>query len=472
MSNTKYTFNHASLSDVGLVRQLNEDRELVVRINSDCIAYIVCDGMGGHDSGDKASEAAVRFISEYLTTKPIENTTIALVNAIKFANQQIYFESKVSPTSKGMGTTAVVMLQYQDEVHIGHIGDSRAYLLHNNQLAQITKDHSVVQGMVDQGLISASQAEHHPRKNEITKALGIRENEEPSISKNIKAVKGDRFVLCSDGLSGLISHEVFESTLVTQTDPKTCAKQLINLAKQGGGHDNITVQVIDVVESPHKQIKESKSNQTLMLSIAAGFVGLIVLSFLGLNLIQNQFFGGSGDKKGMAAPSQGKGTSNTKLKNSISEDSLDKVLKFTSNEQGYRELLLKQDYKKLKNKNVITSYDSIKKLFVLHNNVVNKIKTSRSTVQNVNTPSTQRSNRTNVSNRTNRNSTTPPTVTTPATTPTTTPTTPASTPNTTLPQTAPTTSPASNVTPPASAQPAATQGAARTNLRGTIRIRH
>lgn len=377
MSNTKYTFNHASLSDVGLVRQLNEDRELVVRINSDCIAYIVCDGMGGHDSGDKASEAAVRFISEYLTTKPIENTTIALVNAIKFANQQIYFESKVSPTSKGMGTTAVVMLQYQDEVHIGHIGDSRAYLLHNNQLAQITKDHSVVQGMVDQGLISASQAEHHPRKNEITKALGIRENEEPSISKNIKAVKGDRLVLCSDGLSGLISHEVFESTLVTQTDPKTCAKQLINLAKQGGGHDNITVQVIDVVESPHKQIKESKSNQTLMLSIAAGFVGLIVLSFFGLNLIQNQFFGGSGDDQKMATPSQGKGTSNTKLINSISEDSLENVLHFTNEEERYKDLLEDQNYKELKKSNVIAKYDSVHKRFVLSELLKAKIKQSR-----------------------------------------------------------------------------------------------
>ncbi|MFD3407087.1 Stp1/IreP family PP2C-type Ser/Thr phosphatase [Aquirufa sp. HETE-83D] len=383
MSNTKYIFNHASLSDVGLVRQLNEDRELVVRINSDCIAYIVCDGMGGHDSGDKASEAAVRFISEYLTTKPIENTTIALVNAIKFANQQIYFESKVSPTSKGMGTTAVVMLQYQDEVHIGHIGDSRAYLLHNNQLAQITKDHSVVQGMVDQGLISASQAEHHPRKNEITKALGIRENEEPSISKNIKAVKGDRLVLCSDGLSGLISHEVFESTLVTQTDPKTCAKQLINLAKQGGGHDNITVQVIDVVESPHKQIKESKSNQTLMLSIAAGFVGLIVLSFFGLNLIQNQFFGGSGDEKEMATPSQRKGTSNTKLKNSISEDSLENVLHFTNEEERYKDLLEDQNYKELKKSNVIAKYDSVHKRFVLSELLKAKIKQSR---QSNNTP--------------------------------------------------------------------------------------
>ena len=292
MSNTKYILKEASLSDVGRVRQLNEDRELVVRIKPDCIAYIVCDGMGGHDSGDKASEAAVRFISEYLTTKPIDNASIALANAIKFANQQIYFESKVSPTSKGMGTTAVVMLQHQDEIHIGHVGDSRAYRFHDNKLTQITKDHSVVQDMVDQGLISQSQSEHHPRKNEITKALGIREMEDPTISKNIKAVKGDRIVLCSDGLSGLISHEVFTKTLQTITDPMACALQLIKLANQGGGHDNITVQVINVLESPHKLVKESKSNQNLMLSIAAGLVGIIAISFAYLfnytNLVNNK----------------------------------------------------------------------------------------------------------------------------------------------------------------------------------------
>ena len=231
MSNTKYAFSFASLTDVGLVRQLNEDRELILNINQDAKAFIVCDGMGGHDSGDKASEAAVRFISEFLQTKPIDNATISLVNAIKFANQQIYFESKVSPTSKGMGTTAVVLLQFQDEILVGHVGDSRAYRFTDNQLTQITKDHSVVQEMVNQGLISQIQAEHHPRKNEITKALGIRENEEPTVSNNIKAVKGDRFILCSDGLSGLISHEAFTDAVRKHSDPNVCAMKLVQIGR-------------------------------------------------------------------------------------------------------------------------------------------------------------------------------------------------------------------------------------------------
>jgi protein phosphatase len=375
MSNTKYLFKDASLTDVGRVRQLNEDRELVVRINSDCIAYLVCDGMGGHDSGDKASEAAVRFISEYLTTKPIENTTIALVNAIKFANQQIYFESQVSPTSKGMGTTAVALFQYQDELHIGHVGDSRAYLFHDNKLTQITKDHSVVQDMVDQGLISQSQAEHHPRKNEITKALGIRESVEPSISKNIKAVKGDRIVLCSDGLSGLISHEVFEKALRNQNDPYDCALQLIKLANQGGGHDNITVQVIDVVESPHKPIKKSKSNQKLILSIAAGVTGIILVAFVGLTILSDFF---QLDNSSTIVNADDDNASNVKTKstlnNSISLDSLYSALEFTSKKDEYSELLDDKKYSELKRANVIAKYDSIHERFVLSKLVSKEIK--------------------------------------------------------------------------------------------------
>jgi protein phosphatase len=282
MSNTKYAFSSASLTDVGLVRQLNEDRELILNISQDAKAFIVCDGMGGHDSGDKASEAAVRFISEFLKTKPIENATISLVNAIKFANQQIYFESKVSPTSKGMGTTAVVLLQFHDEILVGHVGDSRAYRFTDNQLTPITKDHSVVQEMVNQGLISQIQAEHHPRKNEITKALGIRDNEEPTVSNNIKAVKGDRFILCSDGLSGLISHEAFTDTVRKHRDPNVCAMKLVQMAKNGGGHDNITVQVIDVIESPNKAQKKSTSKQTIMLGIAAASIGILALTFVGI----------------------------------------------------------------------------------------------------------------------------------------------------------------------------------------------
>ncbi|WP_395767849.1 Stp1/IreP family PP2C-type Ser/Thr phosphatase [Aquirufa sp.] len=379
MSNTKYTFKHASLTDVGLVRQLNEDRELVVRINPDCIAYIVCDGMGGHDSGDKASEAAVRFISEYLTTKPIDNASIALANAIKFANQQIYFESKVSPTSKGMGTTAVVMLQYQDEIHVGHIGDSRAYRFLDNKLTQITKDHSVVQDMVDQGLISQSQSEHHPRKNEITKALGIRETEEPTISKNIKAVKGERIVLCSDGLSGLISHEVFTKTLQTIADPMACALQLIKLAKQGGGHDNITVQIIDVLESPHKQVKETKSNQTLMLSIAAVFVGIFVVTFALRESIIEIITGPRPESSLKTSTKDGEnsgpvslGTDNSDkidLDEYVSKETLIRLLKFTKNESGYLEIISKKQIDMLKSTDInllsyykITGEDTIYKL--------------------------------------------------------------------------------------------------------------
>lgn len=396
MSNTKYAFSFASLTDVGLVRQLNEDRELILNINQDAKAFIVCDGMGGHDSGDKASEAAVRFISEFLQTKPIDNATISLVNAIKFANQQIYFESKVSPTSKGMGTTAVVLLQFQDEILVGHVGDSRAYRFTDNQLTQITKDHSVVQEMVNQGLISQIQAEHHPRKNEITKALGIRENEEPTVSNNIKAVKGDRFILCSDGLSGLISHEAFTDAVRKHSDPNVCAMKLVQMAKNGGGHDNITVQVIDVIESPNKAQRTSKSKQTIMLASAAAISGILVIAFatvIAPNLI-NELKEETATKADKTIQKVSKTISNISDNNSIwiTKDSLKKAINFTSisRRSEYQDYLSKKKYKKLIEFNVIEKADTSKELFVLHKTLAKKIKTQQSQNQQ---NTTARSNR-------------------------------------------------------------------------------
>lgn len=380
MSNTKYAFSFASLTDVGLVRQLNEDRELILNINQDAKAFIVCDGMGGHDSGDKASEAAVRFISEFLQTKPIDNATISLVNAIKFANQQIYFESKVSPTSKGMGTTAVVLLQFQDEILVGHVGDSRAYRFTDNQLTQITKDHSVVQEMVNQGLISQIQAEHHPRKNEITKALGIRENEEPTVSNNIKAVKGDRFILCSDGLSGLISHEAFTDAVRKHSDPNVCAMKLVQMAKNGGGHDNITVQVIDVIESPNKAPKKSTSKQTIMLGIAAASIGILALTFVGIynfsGKLVNKIDAEQVSKEVPKAKEKPKDSASINLEEWVSKKTLLSLVNdYSSQPKLYVKLINENKIVELKKKNLIIEFkkaDSTYKLASLFINQINR----------------------------------------------------------------------------------------------------
>ncbi len=381
MSNTKYVFLNGSLTDVGLVRQLNEDCELILNINSEANAFIVCDGMGGHDSGDKASKAAVRFISEYLKNRPIQNATIALMSAIKFANEQIFIESEMSPTSKGMGTTAVVMLQFQDEILVGHVGDSRAYRLHNDKLVQITKDHSVVQDMVDQGLINQHQAENHPRKNEITKALGIRRTEEPTISNNIRAVKGDRFILCTDGLSGLISHDAFTNAVKTYKDPNVCAMKLIQMAKNGGGHDNITVQVIDVLESPnHSTNNSSNRNQTILLASAAAFIGILTItiaSFYMSDLIDiiKETAGINVKVRNGGKTVEDKGK--TLQKGEVTKDSLLKLTPLSKHQKLYDELIAKNEIQELIDNNLINSYNKTTLTYKLHKDFIKTIERAK-----------------------------------------------------------------------------------------------
>lgn len=261
----KYRIKHAALTDIGLKRSLNEDAIGFIEINDGYI-FVVCDGMGGHEGGEIASKAAVRATIEYLNSNIIENASVALHQAILYANQQVFEIAQNKPELRGMGTTAVVLLIYKDEIHTAHIGDSRIYVCSDKNLIQITKDHSVVQEMVDNGILQQEEAESHPRKNEITKALGIKMNIVPSISsKPLRAKSGDRFLICSDGLSGMISKIQLTATLLEFSNADECAIHLIKLAKEGGGDDNISVQVIDIIESPYDDTyypTVTKINQT------------------------------------------------------------------------------------------------------------------------------------------------------------------------------------------------------------------
>ena len=212
MSIQNYLIVEAGISDIGNVRALNEDAFLHQRL-TDGELFIVCDGMGGHNGGEVASNAAVRYIHEYFINNPNNNPEVTIKEAIKFANQQIYFLSRTQNGHVGMGTTAVVLYIHLNSIYIAHAGDSRIYVNDNKKLLKLTKDHSVVQEMVNNGVIQENEAETHPRRNEITKALGIREFIEPTIATGIKSKKGDRFVLFSDGLSSLINHDLFENTV-------------------------------------------------------------------------------------------------------------------------------------------------------------------------------------------------------------------------------------------------------------------
>lgn len=307
MAINRYNINHASLTDIGLKRNLNEDSIGFIEIN-DGYVFIVCDGMGGHEGGEIASKAAIRFIIESLNAHNIENSVIALHQAITFANQQIYLTAQNRPDLKGMGTTVAVLLIYKDEIYTAHVGDSRIYVLSNNQYFQITKDHSIVQEMVDKGIIRSSEAENHPRKNEITKALGIKEEVAPAINgKSLKAKAGDRFIICSDGLSGLVSFNVFNKAVAENKLPETCAKELVALAKKGGGDDNISVQVVDIIQSPFTEsfypsqptglpVAKKKMKKSMVLTLLLG--GLIILTGIGwgVGTFVNRYLGASSTK--------------------------------------------------------------------------------------------------------------------------------------------------------------------------------
>ena len=245
--------NHISKSVVGLVRSANEDfiGDFITKDN--LRVFVVCDGMGGHVGGAKASQTAVNSISEYFNGNPSGIVQVALKEAIEFANIQIYGEAQTNPSLSGMGTTCVVLAEKDGLLYLAHVGDSRCYIFSDNKLYRITKDHSYVQTLVDKGEISDAEMESHPRKNELTKALGISDSVEVEVVPDpIKAKKGDKFLLCSDGLTGLVTDKIIAKTIKDNSDLNSCVNQLIKLAEDGGGHDNISSDLIEVVESEHK----------------------------------------------------------------------------------------------------------------------------------------------------------------------------------------------------------------------------
>ena len=256
--------NHISKSVVGLVRSANEDfiGDFITKDN--LRVFIVCDGMGGHVGGAKASQTAVNSISEYFNGNPSGIVQVALKEAIEFANIQIYGEAQTNPSLIGMGTTCVVLAEKDGLFYLAHVGDSRCYIFSDNKLNRITKDHSYVQTLVDKGEISDAEMESHPRKNELTKALGIAESVEVEVVPNpIKAKKGDKFLLCSDGLTGLVTDKIIAKTIRDNSDLNSCVNQLIKLAEDGGGYDNISTDLIDVIESEHKNSSFVSKNNTV-----------------------------------------------------------------------------------------------------------------------------------------------------------------------------------------------------------------
>lgn len=232
-----------SQTDKGKVRTDNQDAYFAGRISDSTVFAVVCDGMGGANAGSVASENAVRHISEYIIKSyrnemSVDELETVVRNAVISANIELYDMSVNDPSLSGMGTTAVIALVKDGGAVIANVGDSRIYLV-NEEIRQLTRDHSVVQSLIESGKITPEDAKVHPRKNVITRAVGAEENVTPD-SAVIKLTGGDSLLLCTDGLSNYLDDgDIFN--IFKSTDISAVPEALVERANSNGGGDNITV---------------------------------------------------------------------------------------------------------------------------------------------------------------------------------------------------------------------------------------
>ena len=239
---------YAVRSDVGLLREGNEDSAYAgPRL------LAVADGMGGHAAGEVASSLTIASMAKLDSEPPGGDMMAELAAAVAAANTRLQEMIIANPAVEGMGTTLTALFWSDGHAAVCHIGDSRGYLLREGELYQITHDHTLVQSLVDEGRISADDVSTHPQRSLLLRALDGRSVAEPDLSVH-DAQPGDRYLLCSDGLSGVVSDETLRETLATIEDPEAVTRQLIDLALHGGGPDNITCIVADVVDTAASRV--------------------------------------------------------------------------------------------------------------------------------------------------------------------------------------------------------------------------
>jgi len=244
----------SSLSHIGQVRQKNEDATGFSRPSGrkereeKGTIFVVADGMGGHRGGEIASKLAVDTIISAYYTSTCKDPCDALGEAFDKANRIILEKAVGDAELFGMGTTCTTMVTIGNKAYFAHVGDSRAYVLRDGEFEQITEDHSLVGEMVRSGILSNEDAQHHPKRNVITRSLGTHEQLETDFpSSPFEMTVGDVFLLCSDGLTSLVPDEEVAEPLATGSPKEMCAA-LVDLANDKGGKDNITVQVIKIVQ--------------------------------------------------------------------------------------------------------------------------------------------------------------------------------------------------------------------------------
>ena len=258
----------AGLSDVGLRRKSNEDS---FAISDDQTLLIVADGMGGHAAGEVASRLAVESIERHISgSDPRKEPTVPasfrspsgdeaglppparrVLNAIRLANQEIVRSVRKDSSMRGMGTTVVIALIHGSRAFIGSVGDSRAYLVRDGTLRQLTSDHTLVNEQVRAGALSTQEARRHPARNILTRAVGSQEDVEPDlVEQDLRP--GDMLLLCSDGLTTMVEDaDILKTVLAHADDPQTACRALIDLANERGGDDNVTVVLARLLAPTH-----------------------------------------------------------------------------------------------------------------------------------------------------------------------------------------------------------------------------
>lgn len=233
-------------SDSGLKRPDNEDAFMTLPEVGLCS---VADGMGGASAGEVASRIFAETASEVFSkarARSEKEVVDAVQNAFQLANQRILDHTRKNPDHRGMGCTAEVLAFYNENIVLGHVGDSRTYVLRKHVLKQLTKDHSLVQDQMDQGLITPSEAKRHPLRHIILRVVGVKEDLEVQLVRG-KAIPGDLFLLCSDGLTDMVDDASIQGVLSSSLSLPQKGQKLIELANSAGGYDNITVTLCEIV---------------------------------------------------------------------------------------------------------------------------------------------------------------------------------------------------------------------------------
>lgn len=348
----KSLYNYCNVigsTDVGCVRKNNEDSLDSFECDNGLVS-VVCDGMGGHVGGQIASKIAVETIRNFLCSQFFENPREAIIKACNEANQAILRRAQQQPELTGMGSTCVMVIVRNAQVYVGSIGDSRVYLIRSRKIHQLTKDQSYVQMLVDMGQITSEQAYSHPRKNEITNALGL-PNMQPAVVLDtpIDPEAGDSFLLCSDGLTDMVPDSEIVKTFgdLAGMSQQDRVNDLISRARKHGGLDNITCQIVEFSITPSQKDKDNTNNVRIIKKYILPIFLCIVI--LGLGIFLGLKFGKNNNENVLASVVDTLGVKdNVKIINphaTLVNDSKNPALLIRIGEKGICEMIVPGDAK-------------------------------------------------------------------------------------------------------------------------------